>query len=259
MQVFVASVMIGCAIATTALSQTSGPSSGFPAKPIAWDVISVKPNHSADLSGGMRVLPDGFELRNMAVRSLFLNAFAIRSVDQLIGAPDWIDSERYDVQAKMDAETAQAFRALRGEESTKQWQALCREILEERFALKYHQEKRELPVYDLVIAKQGLKMKESAPDEKSASSFGRGRLTANKGHVTNLVYGLSGIVGRLIVDKTGLTGQYDIELTWSNDDESDAGPSVFTALQEQLGLRLEPAKAQVDVVVIDYLERPSAN
>jgi uncharacterized protein (TIGR03435 family) len=134
-----------------------------------------------------------------------------------------------------------------------------RQILDERFALKFHIEKRELPVYNLVVAKQGLKLKESAPDEAGMSSMGKGKLTAHRGKIASLAFSLSGTVDRIVLDKTGLTALYDIDLSWSSDDDQDGGPSIFAALEEQLGLKLEPAKALMDVVVIDHLERPSEN
>jgi uncharacterized protein (TIGR03435 family) len=77
--------------------------------------------------------------------------------------------------------------------------------------------------------------------------------------MSGLAFSLSGAADRIVIDKTGLTGEYEIELTWAPDDQPDAGPSIFTAVQEQLGLKLEPAKAPLDVVVIDHLERPSEN
>jgi uncharacterized protein (TIGR03435 family) len=244
---------------TAALAQTPESSPATSAtKPIVWDVISIKPSHSVDRSGGMRIMPDGVLMRNLTILSLFTNAFVIRSDQQLIAAPAWTSTDAYDIEAKMDAETAAAFRSLKGEGGRKQWQALMRQIFEERFAMKYHVEQRELAVYDLVVAKQGLKMKESAADEKGASSMGPGRLIAKKGHVSNLIYGLPGAVGRLVIDKTGITGEYDIDLTWARDSDSE-GPSIFTALEEQLGLKLETAKAMADVVVIDHIERPSEN
>jgi len=129
-------------------------------------------------------------------------------------------------------------------------------------ALKYHIEKRELPVYELAIAKHGPKMKMSAPGESGSSMMSPGKLTAHQFLAISLAGTLSGVVGRVVIDKTGLTGVYDVDLTWAWHDEpgsGDNGPSIFTALQEQLGLKLEPAKAPIDVVVIDHIERPSEN
>ena len=228
-------------------------------KPLTWDVISVKPNRSLDTSSSMRWNADGIEFRNMTLHGAMLNAFEVRSESQITGYPSWVNSERFDIEAKMDAETAAAYRALKGEASNKQWHAFMQQILDERFGLKFHIEKRDLPVYNLVLAKQGLKVKPSAQDEKGSSLMGPGKYTAHRGQVGGLALTLSGTVGRVILDKTGVTGEYDIDLTWAPDDQPEAGPSIFSALQDQLGLKLEPAKAPLDVVVIDHLERPSEN
>ena len=228
-------------------------------KPLTWDVISVKPNHSPDLSSFMRWNGNGIEFKNMTLHGALINAFGVRSESQITGYPGWVNSERFDIEAKMDADTAAANRALKGEESNKQWHAFMQQILDERFGMKFHIEKRDLPVYNLVVAKQGLKVKPSAPDEKGSSSMARGQYTAHRGQVGGLAISLSGAVGRVILDKTGVTGEYDIELTWAPDDQPEAGPSIFSALQDQLGLKLEPARAPLDVVVIDHLERPSEN
>lgn len=248
--------VLGVLGAPLALCQTADKSGS---KPLTWDVISVKPNHSMDYSSSMQWMPDGVVFRNMTLHGLFLNAFEVRSESQITGYPAWVNSEHFDIQAKMDADSAAAYLALKGEASGRQWQVFMQQILDERFAIKFHMEKRELPVYNLVVAKQGLKAKESVPDEEGSSSMGPGKYSAHRMQVGNLAVSLSGLVGRVIIDKTGLTALYDVDLTWSRDGEADSGPSIFTALQEQLGLKLEPAKALLDVVVIDHIERPSEN
>jgi uncharacterized protein (TIGR03435 family) len=235
-----------------------GPETTPTARKLSWDVISVKPNKSLDPSESIRMTGDGVELRNITLNAVFLNGFEIKSENQIVGYPSWVNSEHFDIQAKMDAETAAHYRSLKGEESTGQWHSLMRQILEERFGLKYHGESRELPVYFLVVAKQGSKLHESATEENS-SSVGPGKFTAHHCKMSGLAFSLSGKADRMVIDKTGLTGEYDVELTWAPDGQPDAGPSIFTAVQEQLGLKLEPAKAPVDVVVIDHLERPSEN
>jgi uncharacterized protein (TIGR03435 family) len=210
----------------------------------------------------MQMLPNGFQMQNMAVYSLLMNAFPVRSGDQLLNWPPWVSSDRFDVLAKMDAESTDAFHKMRGADGGEAWRRLMRQILEDRFALKYHIEKRELPVYELVIAKHGPKPKESAPGESGTTTMSPGKLSAHAYPAGSLAMSLSGVAGRVIIDKTGLTGQYDFELTWAARDDPGSGesaPNIFTALQEQLGLKLEPAKAPVDVVVIDHIERPSEN
>jgi uncharacterized protein (TIGR03435 family) len=143
-------------------------------------------------------------------------------------------------------------------------------LLADRCHFKAHQETKELPVYDLVIAKGGLKMKEAPPGEqeyygRSGGSSGL-TFTAHAASVQSLAMSLSSDVSRIIVDKTGLgEKKFDFELSWTPDDRraadnaADAGPSIFTALEEQLGLKLVPSRGPVEVLVIDHMERPSPN
>ena len=248
--------------AVPVLSQLPEHSAAGPQAPLSWDVVSIKPHRALDDSAMTRILPDGFEMQNMTIHSLFGNAFPMRSGDEIVGWPAWTNSERYDFRAKMDAETTDAFHKLHGKDGGDMWRLMMRQLLEDRFALKYHIEKRELPVYELAIAKHGPKMKTSAPRESSSSMMSPGKLTAHQCLASGLAGTLSGVVGRVVIDKTGLTGVYDVDLTWAWRDDpgsGESGPSIFTALQEQLGLKLEPAKAPIDVVVIDHIERPSEN
>jgi uncharacterized protein (TIGR03435 family) len=137
---------------------------------------------------------------------------------------------------------------------------LMQTLLADRFKLRIHHDLKELPVYNLVIAKSGLKMKEASSSKAQSWSMGLGSITSKGMPIASLAASLSNHVGRMIIDKTGLTGNYEINLTFSwNDEPGDATPSIFTALQDQLGLKLEPAKAPVDSVVIDHIERPSEN
>ena len=240
-------------------SQTPDSQNDTATKPLAWDVVSIRPHKQLETSSSMQWAADGIEFHNMTLPALFLNAFDVRSESQIVGYPAWVNSEHFDIQAKMDADTAAAYRKLKGADGSRQWHSFMRQILDERFGLKFHIEKRQLAVYDLVIAKQGLKLKESAKDDTSSSSTGPGKFTAHRIQSGSLAFSLAGVVERVVIDKTGLTGEYDIDLAWSPDNEPDSGPSIFTALQEQLGLKLEPAKAPLDVVVIDHIERPSEN
>ena len=261
MRAFPAGVILSFAFMTsTCLAQApEHPKPDNTPKTLVWDVISVKSNKSLDLSAFMRMTPDGVELRNMTLHGVFLNAFDIKAENQIVGYPSWVSTEHFDIQAKMDPATAATYHSLKDQQDTDQWHSFMRQILEERFGMKYHREQRELPVYNLVIARQGLKLKESTSSKNGSRSVGPGRLTATRYSMSELAFSLSGTVDRMVIDKTGLTGEYDFELTWATDNQPDAGPSIFTALQEQLGLKLQTARAPIDVVVIDHLERPSAN
>ena len=229
-------------------------------KQFAWDVVSVKPHKAADgVSSWMRTGPAGFSA-DVTVRSLVMTAYNLIMLDQISGLPGWAENENYEVQGKLDSESTEAFKKLAPADQASQRCLLMQALLADRFKLRVHHDRRELPVYNLVIARSGLKMKEASSSKAQSWSMGLGTLTGKGMPIASLIASLSNHVGRMIIDKTGLTGNYEVNLTFSwNDEPGDASPSIFTALQDELGLKLEPAKAPVDVVVIDHLERPSEN
>ena len=214
--------------------------------------------------------------------------------DRILGEPGWVKN-RYDIEAKVDPDDAPRLKNLKME----QRRGMLLPLLEDRFNLKYHHETRELPMYALVVAKGGLKMKASAPDDPpkadgapkpedgeakdkprmgghSLMMNGRGHLESTGTTTEMLSHILAQQLGRTVVNKTGLTGNYDYTLQWTPDDvgtpmggdagpgkgdiSPDAGgPTLLTALEEQLGLKLESSKGMVDVIVIDRIDLPSGN
>ena len=228
-----------------------------------YEAVSIRPNKTGSSSGGTRALPDGFVWTNTQLSTLVRGAYGIIEDSQVTGMPDWARRENYDILAKVDEDTAERWRKLTFKERFAQEQPLQRALLAERCAFKAHEEIKELPVYDLVVAKGGVKMKEAPPDEPATTTISGNHMTARAMTTETIALTFAGAVGRIIVDKTGLgETQFDIELSWSPDDRvsaSDTGPSLFTALQEQLGLKLVPAKAAENVLVIDRMERPSPN
>jgi uncharacterized protein (TIGR03435 family) len=253
----------------------------------AFDVVSVKPNKSN--SGMVRVMgkPDGYAASNVSLKMLIQGAYGIRE-DLISGAPSWADSARFDIDAKVAGSDVDALKKLTPE----QRRLILRPLLADRFKLKVHLETKQLPVYDLVLAKDGSKLKEANPGNTYANGIkgpdgvsrggmmrvGPGQLTAQAVPMTNLANMLSQQLHRTVLDKTGLTGKYDLDLNWTPDQGSDpmfkgpesgqhssdaapdsSGPSIFTALQEQLGLKLQSAKGPVETLVIDHVEMPSEN
>jgi uncharacterized protein (TIGR03435 family) len=204
-----------------------------------------------------------------------LQAFRLQEDQQLVGEPKWTSSDRWDIDARIAAEDIAALGKLSYHQRLDMFQA----ILTERFGLKVHHEMRDLPVFELVVAKGGPKMTPSKPTPNDVAGIegAPGELNSSRGRETGrgtimefLAEDLSEELGRKVVDHTGMTGRYDFTLTWTPDDSAAAtagtaasgaaqGPSLFTAVQEQLGLKLEPAKAPVDVIVIDHLEKPAEN
>ncbi len=253
-------------------SQTADPNAKLP----EYDVASIKLNKSND--GMMRLSnsPDGFSCVNLHLKTLIANAYGIRE-DLISGGPGWVDSTGFDVDAKVSADDVEAFKKLTG----RQRNSLMQPLLAERFHLKVHHETKILPMYDLLLAKGGLKMKANPPvgasgyaakDPEAAKprgmmTMGPGMLKGQNLPMTSIVGQLSSALESTVVDKTGLTGTFDFDLKWTPD---DAGPakgdgsgesnvSIFTAVQEQMGLKLQPTKGPVDTLVIDHAELPSEN
>lgn len=208
---------------------------------------------------------------------LIVEAWSLKDY-QLYGAPGWMGGgstlsdivarERgvdfYDISAKAEGDAAL---------TRDQARLVLQAVLADRFQLKVHRETKDLPVYALAVARNGPKMKESAPDDKFSAGFEMrpfARMTNRKTTMTQFAGFLSIHAGRPVVDRTDLPGSYDFTLEWNLDDvqqsepggtigASPARPSIFTAIQEQLGLKLEPSKAPVEVLVIDHAEKPSEN
>lgn len=234
-------------------------------KALSYEVVSIKPHKTEKIGSGMRNTADGMEWWNVSLYRMILGAYGLHMEDQVSGIPGWAKSETYDITAKVDAETAERWKHLSWKERWAEEQAMARSMLEERCQFKAHEETKELPVYELVIAKGGLKMKEAAPSKDASESMFSGRLVAKAQQVDAIVSGFTNLAGRLIVDKTGLgEKKFDFELKWTSDDRPVAdgaadAPPLFVALEEQLGLKLVPAKGPVTVVVVERMERPSAN
>lgn len=248
----------------------SGARGGIPAisnsEAQAYDIVSIRPTKTGN-SGGMATLPDGFEWRNATLSQLVRGAFGIVMDSQISGLPSWTGSDSYDIVAKVDGATAERWKKLTPKERWAQEQPMMQAILADRCQFRAHQETKVLPDYDLVIAKGGLKIKEALPNESPREEMtDAGKMTVQAMPIDVIEYAFAGSIGRLIVDKTRLGAwKFDFELTWTPDDQpvtddsSDAAPSLFTALREQLGLRLVPSKAPVQILVVDHMERPSPN
>jgi uncharacterized protein (TIGR03435 family) len=250
-----------------------------------FDVSTVKPAASSEMMSRFMLTPDGISLQGVPIQMLLREAFQFQD-DRIVGAPGWVKTNRYDVEAKVSPEDAPKLEKLKIDER----RSMFLPLLVDRFHLKYHHETRDLPSYSLMIAKGGPKLKESsqqtppAKDGESKNSAPRGRMMMDRGRLQAegttlqfLAQALSRQLGRTVVDKTGLAGNYDYILQWTPDDapppgpgpgggppNTDAGadpvgPSIFTALQEQLGLKLESAKGPVDVIVIDHMDLPTEN
>jgi uncharacterized protein (TIGR03435 family) len=237
----------------------------------AFDVVSIKPGKPGCVLREIGPSPNGFHIECIPLSMLIRYAFGYMSLsdERVFGEPAWTRSAAYDIDAKVEAQDAAAFDRLTIEQKA----AMLQTPLKSRFQLAMHGETRSLPVYALVIAKGGPRLKPSDPSDASTNTLpttrmrGRGKLEAHHCSIDGIIPYLSPLEGRTIVDHTGLTGKYDFTLTWEPETPSrdphpqdeEVRPSIFTAVQEQLGLKFEPQKAPLDVLVIDHIERPSEN
>ncbi len=213
----------------------------------------------------------------MPLRSYIQRAFGISPniAGRVIG-PDWINTAKYVIQAKAPEAIAAAMQKMTNEERMKETDLMMQSLLADRFQFKAHFETREMPVYELVLAKGGSKLKEDSDPTKRRVALGGSMIRATAAPIRVMFDALEcapDVGGREVVDKTGLTGTYDFSLRWTplqaaaapggesgSASSPDAeGVSLFTAIEEQLGLKLVPAKGSVQVLVIDHIEQPSPN
>jgi uncharacterized protein (TIGR03435 family) len=228
----------------------------------AYDVVSIKPDKgNGPYSGWWRGNDDGFSA-DVTVRNYIMSAYNLIMENQISGLPEWANSTQFEIQAKLDPDKLETYKKLSREDRGKQDSLMLQALLADRFQLKIRHELKQLPVYQLVVAKGGPRVKETPSTVEMGYSVGSGHLSGHGIEIQSLTVSLSNIAGRLIVNKTGLTGKYDIDLAWSREtgpESGDTAPSLFTALQEQLGLKLESTKAPVETIVIEHIEKPSEN
>jgi uncharacterized protein (TIGR03435 family) len=260
-----------------------------------YEAATIKPSKGPgpDHKIGLWAAPDGFRAWFITPQQIISVAYGVESF-RISGGPDWVPSERFDIEAKMDAATADALEKLSRDQRVLAQQQMLQALLGDRFRLTVHRETKELTTYTLVIAKGGPKLQEAKPGDTYPNggtlpdgthagagdmkgSQTSGDLRGQAVPVARLVQSLTLMLGRPVSDKTELKGVYDFKLQFTPDDrlqppsglapnarlpvppaDSNA-PSLFDALQEQLGLKLESGKGPAEVIVIDHVERPSAN
>ena len=215
-------------------------------------VASVKANNAVDARGLSEYAPGGrFTATAITVASLIRMAYRIQGY-QLVGAPNWFATKRYDISAKADESPAPT------------QQTLLRALLKDQFKLVVHEETREMPVFALVLARSdgrlGSKLVKSDSDCAACGARSNsGSFSGKAVPISQLAASLGFFAGRFVIDKTGLGGGYDMELTWTPDEAAGGGPdgpSLFTAIQEQLGLKLVPERGPVTVLVVDRAAEP---
>ncbi len=238
---------------------------------LVYKAVSIKPdNSSATPTPTRNFPPDGFNATNVTLQSLIAWAYHVEGF-QISGAPGWISTERYDVEAKVDSSVADELQSRSEEQRGAKQQPMLLELLADHFKLEAHRETREVPVYELVIAGSGPKLQQAKTGESPFVRFAKGLIVGqaepigptNNGR-PSLVRMLSLDLQRPVLDKTGLEGTYDFSLEWTPGDKqgTEHGPSIFAAVQEQLGLKLLESNEQtasVQMLVIDHAEKPAEN
>jgi uncharacterized protein (TIGR03435 family) len=239
-----------------------------------WDVATVKPHSSDDPSMSWRMTQDGLSLINLPLEQMLCSAWDLKPY-QIEGLTGWMKSSTFDLTAKVSGDNVAAYNKL----NTAQRRQMLQNLLSERFHLKVHTETRTLPLYDLVVDKSGSKLMPttvlipSSPEEEkahpekykgSSTSMGPGMFEGTAIPVRSLASQLANAVSKPVHDATGLTGSYDIKLHYRPDDAPSTGdasdaPSIFSALQEQLGLKLVPTKGPVEILVVDAAQKPEAD
>jgi uncharacterized protein (TIGR03435 family) len=240
-----------------------------PAGPSEFDAVSVKPSDPNSRQGTIvDVKPGGIlHVVNASLKDLIETAYDVRTF-QIEGGPKWADATKYDVDATPGARPQGATAPPPGWTNVRfKVQALLRD----RFHLQLHRESKMLPVYSLAIATGGVKSSglQATQTPHRGVNAGSGMMLGEAASMPDLAYKLSRLLGRPVVNNTGLEGNYDFKLEWTPDPgppapdarpvEAPMGPSLFSAIQQQLGLRLEATKGPVDILVIDGVERPSEN
>ena len=236
----------------------------------SFDVATIKPNDSgASSMQGLTMNGRNFATRNSSLADLIGFAYEVQ-MKQIVGGPDWLEKDRYDIAAVPDQE---------GAPNVQQLRLMVQKLLASRFNLKFHHDQRELSAYVLTVGKNGQKLN---PTQLKGSLPGMGMrpgptgltmvmANARLADFTSFLQML--VLDRPVVDRTGITGRFDYNVTFTPDDSqfnghppklpqtetSDSAPNLFSAIQEQLGLKLDAQKTSVDVIAIDHVEKPSAN
>jgi uncharacterized protein (TIGR03435 family) len=249
-------------------------------KPLAFEVVSIRPDPSGILGHDQTAAtPDGWHMAHGPLMAVLTNAYVpttpdamMYTVSTLVGVPDWMRTETYNIDAKV----AQSDLATWQNPATQQamLHAMLQVMLADRCKLVAHRAPKEVAVYSLVVGKSGPKLKEAVPGDPHPGavklpgggeflpSDGAGNAAFYDAPVRALAVVLSNLAGRPVEDKTGLTGRYDMVFrrprAGAPSTEPDSGPTIFDVV-EGLGLKLEPAKTSVETLVIDHVERPSAN
>lgn len=248
--------LLGLVILLLAAKSVPAQTSSLP----RFDVFSIKPNVS-DVDGGMSegMQGDTFQAKNVTMRFLLAAVFGVRQ-ELVQGLPKWAESTHWNIQAKIsDADSATLNKL-----TSKQRDVMQQQLLLDNLKLQLHRETRVRSGLELTVVPNGVKMKshpldpnETDPDGSGSLSYGNGQMQGTEAPVSVIVSCLADILDQVVIDDTGLTGFWDLKLRWAPEgDQQSREASLYTALQEQLGLRLSSGKGPVEFLVVDHLDDP---
>lgn len=234
----------------------------------SFEVATIKPSKPDEKGNAILVRGGRFSTINTTLLSLVEFAYEVQA-HQVVGGPDWMASDKFDIAAKPDAP---------GAPSDKQWKSMLQKLLADRFQLKFHRENKEMSAYVLAVAKNGPKLTKSPGDPNGLPGLffhALGQLYVQNATMKDFTHLMqSAVLDRPVVDQTGIRGRWNFVLKWTPDESqfgglgmkvpapsnaADAPPPLFTAIQEEIGLKLEARKAPVEVMLLDHVEKPSAN
>jgi uncharacterized protein (TIGR03435 family) len=263
-------LIVFAAFSTATRGQQPAPNTALP----TYDVVAIRPNNSLSGSTRMSTNPGILTFTNVTIKQMLAYAYGIRE-GLISGVPGWAESAHFDISAKVVDPDMPVLKSLTGPQRS----AMLQPMLADRFGAIVHIETKTLPVYELVLIKGGPKFKEYVPpageDPQKGPGLGAGSINIHNSEMkatgipmTSLAETLARQVDKTVIDKTGLTGKYNLELKFTPDgarmngqplEPTDEAPNIFTALQEQLGLKLIAAKGPVVTLVVDQIKEPTEN
>lgn len=233
----------------------------------SYATVSIKPDKSGLQRQGLKLGPGELIVTNETLQMMIRDAFQIE-FDQIHGGPDWLNTERYDVQAKVDKSALEKLKNLGQEQGDLEQRRMLQALLADRFKLAVHRDTRAVAGYDLVLAENGPKLQQSLPGDAEVQGrviqVGNGHITGREVPIATLASLLSEQLGQTVLDKTGLANHYDVTLEWPTSGDGQPGPSsiesskaaILATVQDELGLKLEPREAPMEILVIDHVEKP---
>jgi len=249
----------------------------------SYELVSIHKAPDRDTPWAIHNDPDGLTATSSRLRSLIAEAYGFSlgqlNDDQLVGAPEWAKTQPFDVRAKVDPANVEKLKGL-DKAATMMYEAramasrtptfrmvMLQRLLEDRFKLKVHYEQKVMPLYEMTVAKGGVRMAPAHPKDPEHGSMDMdpGKLKGDNVPMSFIPVMFALVLERPVEDKTSISGNFDFELHWSQmtgtqgNGTDDSAPSLFTAVQEQMGLKLQPGKGPVWVIVMDHAEMPSEN